>query len=226
MAYRTLGALRDILRARLGFGAQGSASGANQTLLNSFLSNGQVQLYRTADWRHLTDYEDKELGVSQNLIDYPATGTFGAGGCSRDKRVLRVEVPISGRFTEIKEGITTDMWSTMDTQGDPCRYERFKQILLYPKANKIYSVRVWYVADLLEFTDDAHEATLDDEMILLHALTTGKAHYRQPDAKLYDGQLNALLASLRGQSFGMNGIYRRGEPPAAMRRPLLLGRDA
>jgi hypothetical protein len=47
-------------------------------------------------------------------------------------------------------------------------------------------------------------------MILLHALANAKAHYRQPDAATYQGQLNTLLATLRGQSFGSNGVYRQG----------------
>jgi hypothetical protein len=62
-------------------------------------------------------------------------------------------------------------------------------------------------------------------MILLHALANAKAHYRQPDAKTYEGQLNALLGSLRTQSFSSNGVYRREPQAEVERRPLLVGRD-
>ncbi len=218
MTYRTLGELRSELLSRLGMGGMGASGGAGGTLMTSFLRNGQMQLYRATDWRHLIDYEDMATGVTQNQYDYPTP-------CDRDRRVLRLELLYAGQYSTIKEGITTGMWSTMETQGPPQRYERFAQILLYPKADAVYTFRVWYVKDLLPFTEESDVATLDDEMILLHAVTNAKAHYRQPDSKLYEGQLNTLLASLRGQSFGSNGVYRRGEPEAAERKPAVVGRD-
>lgn len=219
--YRTLGDLRGELQARIGMGAMGS-SGANQTLLNSFLRNGQTQLYWAQNWRHLTDYEDKTVGVGQHLIDYPTTGVMAGGTAERDKRVLRVESPLNGQYTPLKEGITTDHWSTMDTQSWPSRFERFAQILLYPKADSTYTIRVWFIADLAEFSSDTDRASLDDEMILLHAVTNAKAHYRQPDAKLYEGQLNALMSSLRGQSFSTDGVYRREGSQAPERKPVVI----
>jgi len=219
MAYRTLGDLRGELLARLGMGGMGASGGAGGALMNSFLRNGQAQLYRANDWRHLVAYEDKQTGVGQNLYDYPAA-------CARDKRILRVETNISGQYIEIAEGITTDMWSTMETQSQPARYERYGQLLIYPKSDAVYTLRVWFVADLGRFTQDTDVATLDDEMILLHAVTNAKAHYRQPDQALYQGQLTSLLASLRGQSFGSNGVYRRGDTQPVERKPALLGRDA
>lgn len=219
MAYRTLEALRAEILARLGMGGMGPSGGANQALIDSFLRNGQAQLYRLQDWRHLIAYEDKTVGVGQNQIDYP-------NACERDQRVLRIESPVGGQYAMLCEGITTDMWSTMDTQGSPQRYERYEQILLYPKADQIYTVRVWYVDDLGRFTENGDNATLDDEMIFLHALANAKAHYRQPDAATYQGQLNSLLGSLRGQSFGSNGVYRRGDDAQVERRPAVVGRDA
>lgn len=218
MAYRTLETLRAEILARLGMGGMGPSGGANQALIDSFLRNGQAQLYRLQDWRHLIAYEDKTVGVGQNQIDYP-------NACERDQRVMRIESPVGGQYATLCEGITTDMWSTMDTQGSPQRYERYAQILLYPKADQVYTVRVWYVADLGRFTENGDNATLDDEMIFLHALANAKAHYRQPDAATYQGQLNSLLGSLRGQSFGSNGVYRRGDSEPLERRPLVVGRD-
>lgn len=226
MAYRTLGALRTLLRARLGFGAQGTSGGANQVLLDSFLQNGQAQLYRLQDWRHLTDYKDYTTGVGQILYDYPNAGVMvGANTAARDKRVLRVERNYAGQWAELKEGISTDMWSTMTTRSSPQRYERFAQILIYPEPDAAYTMRVWFIADLLPFVEDEDVATIDDEMILLHAVANGKAHYRHPDAKMYEGQLNTLLGSLRGQSFGSNGVYRRGDPTPYERKPAVVGRD-
>lgn len=225
MAYRTLETLRTELLARLGMGGMGASGGANQTSIDSFLRNGQAQLYRMQDWRHLTDYQDKILGASQNLLDYPTDGVMSGMRCARDKRILKLETLYSGEYLQLREGISTDMWSTMETLSQPVRYERYAQLLIYPKANQAYTVRVWFVADLGRFTENDDVCTLDDEMVFLHALANAKAHYRQPDAATYQGQLNTLLASLRGQSFGSNGVYRRGDPPTGMRKPLVVGRD-
>lgn len=218
MAYRTLEELRTELLARLGMAAMGASGGANRTLIDSFLRNGQSQLYWMQDWRHLIEYEDKTIGVGQNQLDYP-------DNCERDRRVIRVETVYSGQWRALSEGIPTEAWSTMDTQSYPIRYERFAQVLIYPKANQVYTIRFWYVKDLGEFTQNNNRATLDDEMILLHALANAKAHYRQPDAQTYQGQLNQLLGSIRGQSFSNNGVYRRGEPAVPEVRPVLVGRD-
>jgi len=224
MAYRTLGALRAELLARLGMAGLGASGGANSALIDSFLRNGQAQLYWMQDWKRLTDYKDITTGVGQNLYDYPDSGVMGANGCSRDQRLLRIETKVSGQFVKITEGITTSMWSTMDASGQPERFERFAQILTYPKADAAYTLRVWFVSDLKPFTQTEDVATLDDEMILLHALANAKAHYRQPDAQVYQGQLNALLGSLRSQTFSTNGVYRRDEEPAAQPRPVVVGR--
>lgn len=225
MAYRTLGELESELLARLGMGAQG-ANGAAQTLLRSFLRNGQSQLYWCQDWKHLIDYADKSLGVDQNLLDYPTAGTMSAThSCARDRRILRVETVYNGQWRRIPEGIRTEDWSKMSTKSYPVRCERYAQLLLYPIANQIYTIRFWYVADLADFTSAGDRASLDDEMILLHALTNAKAHYRHPDAKLYEGQLATLMGSLRGQSFSKDGVYRRDESREPTRKPAVLGRD-
>ncbi|RYH21010.1 MAG: hypothetical protein EON54_25890, partial [Alcaligenaceae bacterium] len=202
MAYRTLESLRTEVLARLGMGAMGASGGANKILIDSFLRNAQAQLYRMQDWRRLVKYSDKTLGVGQNELDYPDR-------CPRDQRLLKIESVVGGVRIKLREGIETAMWDTMDTLSNPVRYERYEQLLFYPKADQVYTVRIWFVADLGRFTENADVATLDDEMILLHALANAKAHYRQPDAETYQGQLNTLLASLRGQSFGSNGVYRR-----------------
>ena len=218
MAYRTLGELRSLVLARCGMGGMGASGGANQALIDSFLSNGQTQLYWMNDWRHLIWYEEKDTGLGQNLYDYP-------DAAAKNRRILKVEIRYSNVWRELREGITTAMWSTMDTQTLPQRYERFAQILLYPKPNATYKMRVWYVSDLAPFSADSDRCTLDDDMVLLHATTTAKAHYRQPDAKLYEAQLDNLLARIKGQSFSSNGVYQRGSGLVTEPKPQVVGRD-
>lgn len=218
MAYRTLDDLRAELLARCGMGGMGASGGANQVLFDSFLRNGQAQLYWMQDWKKLIWYEDKTLGEEQNQLDYPEE-------CERDQRILRIETVYNGEWRRLDEGIDTVDWNTMDTPSFPTKYERLAQILIYPKANTTYTIRIWYIKDLERFTENGDRATLDDEMIFLHALANAKAHYRQPDAATYQGQLNTLLAALRGQSFGSNGVYRRDTVPPPHQRPRVVGRD-
>lgn len=217
MTYRTLGELESELLARLGMGAQG-ASGAAQAILRSFLRNGQAQMYRLQDWRHLIEYADKSLGVGQNQVDYPA-------GCARDRRVLRVETVEGGQWRQIPEGIRTEDWNHMDRLGYPIRVERLAQVLVYPKSDVIRTLRFWYVRDLERFTEQNDRAMLDDEMVLLHALATAKAHYRHPDAAMYQQQLADLYGRLRGEAFALQGVYRRDMGGPVEPRPLVVGRD-
>lgn len=218
MAYRTLGDLRSELLARLGMGGMGASGGANQALMDSFLRGAQHQIYWEADWRNLISYEDKTTGVGQNLYDYPTA-------CAQDKRILRVEAKINGQFYEVYESISTDMYSTMDTQGSPARFERFDQLLIYPKADAAYTLRVWFIKDLGRFTQNNDVATIDDDLILLHATATGKAHYRQPDAAVIGKQLDDMMAKLKARQVAMNGVYTRNMKPAAEQRPRVVGRD-
>lgn len=217
MAYRTLGDLRGTLLARLGMGAMGASGGANQTAIDSFLQNGQHQLYWMQDWKHLTWYQDYTTGVGQNTYDYP-------NDADQDRRILRIEVKIAGQYIPISAGITTEMWSTMDTPGAPARFELLDQILVYPKADQAYTLRVWYVKDLMPFTENNHTATIDDGLVFLHALANAKAHYRHPDAQRYEGQLDTMLARVRGQSF-VKTVYRREDHGVIDPRPAVVGRD-
>jgi hypothetical protein len=149
MPFRTLGALRSDLLARLGMGAMGASGGANKSLIDNVPDRGAEAALPLQDWKHLQDYKDITTGIGQNLYDFPTTGTMDTTtGCSLYQRVLRVETNVTGQFVQIRNGITTDMWSTMDTPGQPQRFERFKQIMLYPKADTAYTLRVWFVADL------------------------------------------------------------------------------
>lgn len=216
--YRTLGDLRGELLARIGMGGMGASGGANGALMNSFLRNSQWQLYNMADWKHLEEFVEVTTGVGQNLYDYPKA-------CARDQRIIRIETVIAGQVVELKEGITPAMWGTMDVRSQPARFERLAQILVYPRASAAYTMRIWYIKDLGRFTQDGDPATLDDELILLHSIVAAKGHYRHPDAKFYEGQLDIQLARLRGRSFGSNGVYRRSDGAIPIPKPVVVGRD-
>lgn len=225
MPFRTLGSLRAELLARLGMGGQGASGGANLALMNGLLADAQLQIYRLQDWKYLQDYQDKTTGIGQNLYDYPTAGVMGTIGCPLYRRVLRVELMISGQWVRLREGITTAMWSTMESKTQPQRFERFAQIMTYPKADAAYALRVWFVADMGRFTQENDVCTMDDELVLLHATANGKAHYRQPDAPLYASQLTQALAHVRSESFTSDGVVRRTDNCVAEPKPAVVGRD-
>lgn len=196
MLRRALGDLRAVLLARLGFGAGGSATGLNQTLLNSFLQNSQYQLYYAYDWRDLDIHSIVSAGADQTLIDYPEE-------CNPD-RILKIEALYQNTWLPMREGIETQHYtlSNYNERSYPQRFERRAQIEIWPRPDAVYTLRLRHIRALLPFSEDGHRATIDDELILLHAFVNAKLHYRQPDGQVYAGQLQQLLAKLKAKSQG------------------------
>jgi hypothetical protein len=206
VTYRTLETLRGIVSARLGFGSQGASLGSNAALINSFLQNAQYQLYWMQDWKKLTAYDDKSIGLDQYLVDYPDT--------ANPERILKIAVNVgsgSDQWRELKEGIETEHYNTQALNGPPQRYERYAQIETWPKCDEVRSLRIWFVQSLGAFTANDDVATIDDEMILLHATAAGKSHYRHPDAPIWASQLDALLSRIRGTAFGKKRFHAPGK---------------
>lgn len=212
MAYRSLGTLRGILSARLGFAASGASIGANATLMDSWLQNGQYQLYMMQNWKKLTKYEDKTIGINQYLTDYPTT--------ANPERILKIAVNVGSTSTPdwrlLTEGIETQDYNNLDLVSYPKKYERYEQIETTPKCDAVRTMRIWFIKNLNAFTQDAHLATIDDEMILLHATATGKAHYRHPDKDVWASQLNGLLEKIRGFTFGNKRFLAPGTKDAEL----------
>ena len=217
MAYQTLGELRSLLQQRLGFGSSGAASGINATTIDNFLFNAQIQLYWHTDWKKLTFYADKTVGSGQTLIDYPTTAS-GAPADANPDRILKLAVLVNGLWIPIEEGIGTEHYSYSDRKYYPQRYERYGQIELWPQADQVYTVRVWYIRELARFTQDNDRTTIDDDLVFLHALANGKAHYRHPDAEVYAGQLATMLSDIKTKQFG-NRSFSRGSSRETQLRP-------
>jgi len=197
---KTLGEIRSDILVRLGFGAGGSAAITNSTLIDSFIRDAQYQLYNQFDWKELIKYNDVSTGVDQSLYDYP-------DDCNIE-RVMSVEVKESDTWYPLKEGIIMDMRSHMEA-GRPCRYERFEQMEVWPPADlSTYTLRVWYVKALPNLVADNDRMVIDSNLVFLHALTAAKSHYRQPDASIYSGQLEALLNRLRAKNRTSEPIRR------------------
>mgnify|MGYP005750349879 CR=1 FL=1 len=210
MAYQTLGELRSTLARRLGFGAQGSG-GINSDLLNSFLQNAQDQLWSQFEWRHLIKYDEKATEAGQTLYDW-------ATDCDPTRPLREIAIWDGACWVPLCEGIDWAMRSTASSRTIPARYERYAQMEVWPEPDAAYTIRRYYVATCARFTQDNDRASLDDGLILLHALTNAKHHYRQPDAERYGAQLETWLTKLKGQSRGQ-AVLRRGGDPMPMPRP-------
>lgn len=210
--YKTLGELRAALRARLGFGGTGAATGSTDEILNSFLQSAYAHVYEMQDWKKMITYDDVSVGMGQNLIDYPA-------GANPDRlwtppgSKSPIWVEYSGSWLPLEEGIPAAAWDTMDDQNTyPMRYELLDQILFWPVANALYPLKIWYVKSMSRFTQDNDRPLVDDNLIFLHALMNAKAHYKQPDAGNYVDQWNAMVAKIAGHSIGQNAVVRRSRP--------------
>jgi len=193
MVYKTLAELRSTLARRLGFGATGS-TGINAGLLDSFLQNAQDQLIVQFDWRGLIKYDEKPTVAGQALYDY-------ATDCD-PMRITEVAIWDGSRWVPMHEGITFSARSVASSRTIPIRYERFAQMEVCPLPDAVYTMRRYYVAEPAAFVADADRASIDDGLILLHAIANAKAHYKQADAASYGTQLQAMMRQIKAKNRG------------------------
>jgi hypothetical protein len=198
--YRTLGELRAEMRAKLGAASAGAAAGPNQTLVDSHLRDAQTLLYWTHDWAHLRKYEIKNLGLNEFLIDYPVT--------ANPDRIRYVSVFRGGVWSPpIQKGITPSMYTYQTNYSFPQRWEPYEQLEVWPAADQIYQLRIFFIKALERFTQDGDRATIDDTAVALVATATLKAHYRQPDAAISKSASDTLVLSLKNKSWGQS-VFR------------------
>lgn len=220
MLNKTLGELRATLQQRLGFGSSGAASGINSSTIDNFLYNAQVQLYWACDWKKLTFYTDKTVGVGQVLMDYPTVAS-GAPADANPDRILRIAVLVNGIYQPVQEGIGPDHYTYVDRRYYPQRYERYSQIELWPQSDGTYSLRIWYIRDLARFSQDNDRTTIDSDLVFMHAIANGKSHYRHPDADVYAVQLDTMMKNLKTKQFG-NRKFVRGSNNEIEVRPVVI----
>jgi hypothetical protein len=214
---RNLQALRAELRDRLGFASSGPNSGINQGLIDSFLKSAQNFLYNQFDFNVLsvrtgltteTNLQpDLTQGIGQTFLDYPAD--------ANKERILKLYVNAgvapTSQWLPLTPEIPVEWYNITTNQPYPQRYELRDQIEIWPGADRVYPIRVWYVKSLSRFSQDGDLPSIDDDLIFLHALATAKAHYKQPDAATYGTQLMATLARLKRNTFGSK-TFRRDRP--------------
>lgn len=202
VVYANKEALRTRLRTRLGFAAAGAAAGVNRTNLDDFLLEAQVDLYWTHDWARLRRYTEPTIGTSQTLIDYPTT--------AHPDRITGISVLRGGVWSDpLPKGIRPRDYTYQANASWPQRWEPYEQIEIWPITDQSYDLRIFFIMALGRFTEDADLATIDDALIFKVALGRAKAHYRQPDWKIYSDAADALLIQLKAKSWGQSKFNPR-----------------
>lgn len=212
MPYRSLEDLRSELSVRLGFGASGAPTGANAALLDSFLRQCQDELYWQASWAELRSREDLTIGVGQTLVSYPVD--------ANKQRIEAIYVRVAETWLPVVEGIDKSLYTTVDSQSYPARYERLDQLEFWPEADQTYTIRVWYYKELLPFTQNADVATVRDSLVLTRAIGLAKAHYRHPDAQSQIERGLEHSGNAKGGAWSQK-VFRapgRDDPPIPMPR--------
>ena len=194
---RTLSELRADIQVRLGFGMAGQSGVVNAPIIDSMLRSAQNQLYEQFEWSELRSVEVRQTGQNQQFYDYPVN-------CNVD-RMTRLFIQSGGQFHELKEGIDP-LSRSFAASNIPERFERRDQIEVWPVPQAQYTLRIEYIKTLNPFTANSDRCTLPDEMVYLHALANAKEHYRQPDAKTYTSQMEAMMMRLKARHRG-NRVY-------------------
>jgi hypothetical protein len=220
----TLGALRERLSIRLGYGAQGAQTGSLVSTLNEFLRSSQEYLWWNFGYRSLRTHVTKTIGASQTYVDFPVE-------IDQD-RVEWISFYSSGIWSPaLKRGIEPEMYTFQSTPTRPTNWDMnlssgSLQIEFWPETDQIYTYRVMGIAPLSPFTSDSHRSSIASDLVYLHALGMAKHHYGHDDAQLYISMFADLEASVKNVS-RPSRVYRQGRQNEDFNPiPKLLGRDA
>jgi hypothetical protein len=206
LPHRTLGELRQALRARLGFARQGPAADGNREVLDGLLQEAQdylaavlprpIQriLRETAPGSRWYDWHDPET-------DAPIDPTT--------VQAVWIAYPTE-HPTRLAYGIR-EPHRAQTLRGLPCRYDTFAgQCELWPTPAACYRFIIEAPLPLKRLTQDRDTATFSDRLVFLYALAAAKAHYRHPDAAVSGKAFESLLAQTRAQQHGVQRYYRAG----------------
>lgn len=181
----------------------GQAGVVNSGLIDSMIRSAQEQIYEQFDFLDLKAVDERITGADQQFYDYPED-------CNID-RILSMSVFYNGKYNPMTEGISLSDRSLSSSSNVPVKYERREQFEVWPipKSNA-YTIRTEYIKVLPALVSNSDRVSVPSELVYLHALANAKAHYRQPDANVYSGQLDALLAKIKGRNRGKSTWERGG----------------
>ncbi|MGH8261011.1 MAG: hypothetical protein ACREUG_15125 [Steroidobacteraceae bacterium] len=196
----TLAQLRTRMMIRLGFASQASNPPPGMaSLVNEFLSSAQAFLYRRYAALHTRRFFRWKVIPGQRFYSLKDNDENVLASYHLDPSKNIEWVGIQDRrnvWYPIEQGIPPELYTRIAKPWRPFRYDIRQAIELYPVPNDTYWLWVRGHFGLLAFAADADTTTLDSELVFLHALANGKAHYGQPDANNIEAQANTYLGEL------------------------------
>lgn len=158
------------------------------------------------------------LGFDSPVYEVTTAGTTGAtepawsttiGDTVTDGTVTyAVRARPQATWSTLVQGIDPVMYSD-NSRSMPTHFDVREYLEVWPTPGQPYVVWVKGHMGLKRFTDDAHETTIDPEIVLLFAAAMGKAHYRQPDANNYAQMCARMSAELTAASHGVRRYIPR-----------------
>jgi len=208
---RTLGDLRDEVLRRLGFLDQGPPAQANRLLVEDFVRAAQRELWMMLDFPELKRIAEITVRNQTGIRGRPEIYWDWPPDCD-PRRIYAVEAMVNGWWQPLAKGIgpSEDSLTASGYRAFPQRWDIGPQLEIWPAPDQDYIVRITYQAKPARFSQPSDPASIDEDLILLHATTQAKLHYRQEDAQVYAQQLAALIGRLRAASH-VDGIERQGE---------------
>lgn len=220
---RTLGELMAELRARLGFVVQGNAATTNSTVIKSFLQEAHEFAFSELEPPAMRKTATIVLAAGSHLYDWHNDAEDEP---IDPARVLSVWVADAGGDLRhpLAQGITVGDRRSGAAPSRPTRYDHLNgQIELYPVPDANYDLIVEYTATRARFDQPSDRPSVDDRLVLLYALATAKAHYRQPDAQAAAAAFRAMLAKEKFRQKEGKRFFAQAHPaapgPQVVRRP-------
>jgi hypothetical protein len=73
----------------------------------------------------------------------------------------------------------------------------------WPSTDQAYPIAVFAIANQPRLTQDADRFCIDDTLVSIVGTASLKAHYRQPDAGIWETKVTNLLFALKAKSWGV-----------------------
>lgn len=200
--FKTLGELRRDLAVSIGFGAMAGAVDVQIPILNQFLQQAQMQLWRDVNWLYLHKRHQEDLGIGQSVLDLPDDAPLG--------NISGVYARRNGTWEELQQGIPKEEcaynYGSPHWYGISARQYNVPQVEFFPVPNdKPVSIRIEYYAQTANFKNDDDRASVPDDLLLTLAIVMAKGHYRQPDVQLYADRFSKMLQHAKAENFGSDG---------------------
>jgi len=204
----TLSNLRKRMLRRLGFAAQATNPPPGMAdLLTDFLESSQKLLYRKFDALRLRRLFRWTMTPGVRFYDIADSDEDNCGFLMDPYKTIEWVGVQDQRniWYPLIEGISPQMYTMVQNQWRPQRFEIRQCIEVWPAPNDTYYLWIKAEMGLRPFAADDDLTTLDSELVFLHALARAKAHYGAQDATAVAQDANAYLGNL---TRGLHGKRR------------------